>query len=192
MSIINQLKSQSKTVLAAVAISAATLGFAGGISISKSSTGVSTQNQASLAQNNSAATNGQGAPQGIPPGKGGPSQGMPPGQNGNTQGLPPGQNGNSQGMTPPDATGETTQGMPSGRNGEMRDMPPGKTGEMRGMPPGQNGNSQGMPPGQGTTPPDATSGATQSNTSSDEVNALKEKNQEIKDQISGSSSTSNQ
>ncbi|WP_029179554.1 hypothetical protein [Streptococcus suis] len=113
MSIINQLKSQSKTVLAAVAISAATLGFAGGISISKSSTGVSTQNQASLAQNNSAATNGQGAP-------------------------------------------------------------------------------QGMPPGQGTTPPDATSGATQSNTSSDEVNALKEKNQEIKAQISGSSSTSNQ
>ncbi|HEM5056727.1 TPA: hypothetical protein U1251_001996 [Streptococcus suis] len=124
MSIINQLKSQSKTVLAAVAISAATLGFAGGISISKSSTGVSTQNQASLAQNNSAATNGQGAPQGMPPGKGGPSQ--------------------------------------------------------------------GMPPGQGTTPPDATSGATQSNTSSDEVNALKEKNQEIKAQISGSSSTSNQ
>ncbi|HEM4293778.1 TPA: hypothetical protein U1X32_001237, partial [Streptococcus suis] len=51
MSIINQLKSQSKTVLAAVAISVATLGFAGGISISKSSTGVSTQNQASLAQN---------------------------------------------------------------------------------------------------------------------------------------------
>ncbi|HEM6261266.1 TPA: hypothetical protein U2D50_000840 [Streptococcus suis] len=126
MSIINQLKSQSKTVLAAVAISAATVGFAGGISISKSSTGVSTQNQASLAQNKSAATNGQGAPQGIPPGKGGPSQ--------------------------------------------------------------------GMPPGQGTSPHDATSGATQSNssTSSDEVNALKEKNQEIKSQISGSSSTSNQ
>ncbi|MHC3510619.1 hypothetical protein [Streptococcus suis] len=126
MSIINQLKSQSKTVLAAVAISAATLGFAGGISISKSSTGVSTQNQASLAQNNSAATNGQGAPQGMPPGKGGPTQ--------------------------------------------------------------------GMPPGQGTSPHDATSGATQSNssTSSDEVNALKEKNQEIKAQISDSSSTSNQ
>ncbi|RRR54869.1 hypothetical protein EI999_00160 [Streptococcus suis] len=126
MSIINQLKSQSKTVLAAVAISAATLGFAGGISISKSSTGVSTQNQASLAQNNSAATNGQGAPQGIPPGKGCPSQ--------------------------------------------------------------------GMPPGQGTLPHDATSGATQSNssTSSDEVNALKEKNQEIKAQISGDSSSSNQ
>ncbi|HEL2122982.1 TPA: hypothetical protein TZC25_001412 [Streptococcus suis] len=126
MSIINQLKSQSKTVLAAIAISAATVGFAGGVSISKSSTGVSTQNQASLAQNNSAATNGQGAPQGIPPGKGGPSQ--------------------------------------------------------------------GMPPGQGTLPHDATSGATQSNssTSSDEVNALKEKNQEIKAQISGDSSSSNQ
>ncbi|HFI0937539.1 TPA: hypothetical protein ACGOX9_000453 [Streptococcus suis] len=126
MSIINQFKSQSKTVLAAVAISAATVGFAGGISISKSSTGVSTQNQASLAQNNSAATNGQGAPQGIPPGKGGPSQ--------------------------------------------------------------------GMPPGQGTLPHDATSGATQSNssTSSDEVNALKEQNQEIKAQISGDSSSSNQ
>ncbi|MDE1692169.1 hypothetical protein PWF76_05600 [Streptococcus suis] len=67
------------------------------------------------------------------------------------------------------------------------------------MPPGQGGASQGMPPGQGgpshgTTPPDATSGATQSNssTSSDEVNALKEKNQEIKAQISGDSSSSNQ
>ncbi|CYU16542.1 hypothetical protein [Streptococcus suis] len=126
MSFINQFKSQSKTVLAAVAMSAATLGFAGGMSISKSSIGVSTQSQASLAQNNSAATNGQGAPQGMPPGKGGPSQ--------------------------------------------------------------------GMPPGQGTTPPDATSGATQSNssTSSDEVNALKKKNQEIKAQISGDSSSSNQ
>lgn len=64
---------------------------------------------------------------------------------------------------------------------------------MQGMPPGQNGNKQGM------TPPDATSGATQSNssknstsnTSSDEVNALKEKNQEIKSQITDSSSTSN-
>ncbi|MGU8044629.1 hypothetical protein ACS60V_04890 [Streptococcus suis] len=171
MSIINQLKSQSKTVLAAVAITAATVGFAGGMSISKSSTAVSTQSQAALAQNG--ATNGQAnsiAGNQMPPASNGGMQGMPPGQNGNTQGLPPGQNGNSQGMTPPDATGETTQGMPSGRNGEMR----------------------GMPPGQGTTPPDATSGATQSNTSSDEVNALKEKNQEIKAQISGSSSTSNQ
>ncbi|HEM5042780.1 TPA: hypothetical protein U1222_000769 [Streptococcus suis] len=171
MSIINQLKSQSKTVLAAVAISAATVGFAGGVSISKSSTAVSTQSQAALAQNG--ATNGQAnsiAGNQMPPASNGGMQGMPPGQNGNTQGLPPGQNGNSQGMTPPDATGETTQGMPSGRNGEMR----------------------GMLPGQGTTPPDATSGATQSNTSSDEVNALKEKNQEIKAQISGSSSTSNQ
>lgn len=126
MSFINQFKSQSKTVLAAVAISAATLGFAGGMSISKSSTGVSTQSQASLAQNSSVAMNGQGAPQGMPPGKGGPSQ--------------------------------------------------------------------GMPPGQGTPPHDATSGATQlnSSTSSDEVNALKKKNQEIKAQISGDSSSSNQ
>lgn len=70
MSFINQFKSQSKTALAAVAISAATLCFAGGMSISKSSTGVSTQSQASLAQNNSAATNGQGAPQGMPSGQG--------------------------------------------------------------------------------------------------------------------------
>ncbi|HEL1761240.1 TPA: hypothetical protein TXT63_000901 [Streptococcus suis] len=182
MSFINQFKSQSKTVLAAVAISAATLGFAGGMSISKSSTAVSTQSQAALAQNGS--TNGQAnsiAGNQMSPASNGGMQGMPPGQNGNTQGLPPGQNGNSQGMTPPDVAGETTQGMPSGRNGEMR-----------GMPPGQNGNTQGLPPGQGTTPPDATSGATQSNTSSDEVNALKEKNQEIKSQISGNSSTSNQ
>ncbi|CYX03100.1 Uncharacterised protein [Streptococcus suis] len=126
MSFINQFKSQSKTAASTVAISAATLGFAGGMSISKSSTGVSTQSQASLAQNSSAAMNGQGAPQGMPPGKGGPSQ--------------------------------------------------------------------GMPPGQGTPPHDATSGATQSNssTSSDEVNALKKKNQEIKAQISGDSSSSNQ
>ncbi|HEL1593174.1 TPA: hypothetical protein TXY98_001774 [Streptococcus suis] len=182
MSIINQLKSQSKTVLAAVAITAATVGFAGGVSISKSSTAVSTQSQAALAQNG--ATNGQAnsiAGNQMPPASNGGMQGMPPGQNGNTQGLPPGQNGNSQGMTPPDATGETTQGMPSGRNGEMR-----------GMPAGQSSNTQGTLPGQATTPPDTTSGATQSNTSSDEVNALKEKNQEIKAQISGSSSTSNQ
>ncbi|HEM5461995.1 TPA: hypothetical protein U1628_001247 [Streptococcus suis] len=131
MSFINQFKSQSKTVLAAVAISAATLGFAGGMSISKSSTGVSTQSRVSLAQNNSAATAASANTQGMPPGQGGAPQGMQPGQGG---------------------------------------------------------------PSQGTTPPDATSGATQSNssTSSDEVNALKEKNQEIKDQISGDSSSSNQ
>ncbi|MBM7312448.1 MULTISPECIES: hypothetical protein [Streptococcus] len=141
MSFINQFKSQSKTVLAAVAISAATLGFAGGMSISKSSAGVSTQSQASLAQNNSAATNGQVA------------------ASANTQGMPPGQGGAPQ-----------------------------------GMPPGQGVPTQGMPSGQGTTPPDATSGATQSNssTSSDEVNALKKRNQEIKSQISGDSSSSNQ
>lgn len=138
MSLINQLKSQSKTVLAAVAISAATLGFAGGMSISKTSTAVSTQSQAALAQN---------------------------------------------GAT---TSGQTTQAAPS------QGMPPGQGGEMQGMPPGQNGNRKGM------TPPDATSGATQSNfsknstsnTSSDEVNALKEKNQEIKSQITESSSTS--
>ncbi|MFI3060162.1 hypothetical protein [Streptococcus suis] len=125
MSIINQLKSQSKTVLAAVAITAATVGFAGGMSISKSSTAVSTQSQAALAQ-----------------------------------------------------------------NGEMNGQANSIAGNQ--MPPASNGGMQGMPPGQGTTPPDATSGATQSNTSSDEVNALKEKNQEIKAQISGSSSTLNQ
>ncbi|HEM6309510.1 TPA: hypothetical protein U2C79_001082 [Streptococcus suis] len=174
MSIINQLKSQSKTVLAAVAISAATIGFAGGMSISKSATAVSTQSQASLAQNNFATTNGQVAAsantQGMPPGQGGAPQDMPPGLGRAPQGMPPGQNGNSQGMTPPDAAGEATQGMPSGRNGEMR----------------------GMLPGQGTTHSDATSGATQSNTSSDEIDALKEKNKEIKSQISGSTGTSNQ
>ncbi|MFI3087333.1 hypothetical protein [Streptococcus sp. 2022WUSS037] len=137
MSFINQFKSQSKTVLAAVAISAATLGFAGGMSISKSSAGVSTQSQATLAQNGSVAKSGQVATQ---------------------------------------------------------DMPPGQGGAPQGMLPGQGGAPKGMPPGQGTTPPDATSGATQSNssTSSDEVNALKERNQEIKDQISGDSSSSNQ
>ncbi|WP_029186692.1 hypothetical protein [Streptococcus suis] len=145
MSLINQLKSQSKTVLAAVAISAATLGFAGGMSISKTSTAVSTQSQAALAQNG-ATTSGQ-----------------------TTQAAP-------------------SQGMPHGQGREMRGIPSEQGGEMQGMPPGQNGNRQG------TTPPDTTSGATQSNssTSSDEVNALKEKNQEIKAQISGDSSSSNQ
>ncbi|HEM4694408.1 hypothetical protein [Streptococcus suis] len=148
MSFINQFKSQSKTVLAAVAISAATLGFAGGMSISKSSAGVSIQSQASLAQNGSVAKSGQVATQGMPPGQGGATQDMSPRQGGNSQGMPPG------------------QGVPT----------------------------QGMPSGQGTTPPDATSGATQSNssTSSDEVNALKKRNQEIKSQISGDSSSSNQ
>ncbi|MGQ7536974.1 hypothetical protein ACTGW7_02175 [Streptococcus suis] len=92
MSFINQFKSQSKTVLAAVAISAATFGFAGGMSISKSSTGVSTQSQASLAQNNSATTNGQGAPQGMPPG---------------------------QGTTPPDATSGATQSNSSTSSDEV-------------------------------------------------------------------------
>ncbi|WP_244229376.1 hypothetical protein [Streptococcus suis] len=104
MSFINQFKSQSKTVLAAVAISAATLGFAGGMSISKSSAGVSTQSQASLAQNNSAATNGQVAAsantQGMPPGQGGAPQGMSPGQGGAPQDMPPGQGGVPQGMPP--------------------------------------------------------------------------------------------
>ncbi|HEM4129324.1 TPA: hypothetical protein U1W61_001030 [Streptococcus suis] len=142
MSIINQLKSQSKTVLAAVAITAATVGFAGGMSVAKSVGNATSQSQATLAQNQDHSIVGNQ----TPPAPNGRLRGMPPGQNCNTQGLPP----------------------------------------------GQNGNSQGMPPGQGTTPPDATSGATQSNTSSDEVNALKEKNKEIKAQISGSSSTSNQ
>ncbi|HFI0251533.1 TPA: hypothetical protein ACGO6P_000951 [Streptococcus suis] len=172
MSLINQLKSQSKTVLAAVAISAATLGFAGGMSISKTSTAVSTQSQAALAQN-ATTTSGQTT-------QAAPSKGMPPGQEGEMQDMPPGQGGEMQGMPP-------------GRSGNSQGMPQGQGGEMQGMPPGQNGNKQGM------TPPDATSGATQSNssknstsnTSSDEVNALKEKNQEIKSKMTDSSSTSN-
>ncbi len=52
-----------------------------------------------------------------------------------------------------------------------------KSGQVatQGMLPGQGGATQDISPGQGITPPDATSGATQSNssTSSDEVNALK-------------------
>lgn len=149
MSLINQVKSQSKTVLAAVAITAATLGFAGGMSVAKNVGTATSQSQAALAQNQAGAANSQ--------------------DNSNT--------GNQ---------------MPTAPNGEMRGMPPGKNGGMRGMPPRQNGTTQGIPSGQGTTPPNTTSGARQSNTSSDEVNALKEKNQEIKAQISGSSSTSNQ
>ncbi|HGO8537415.1 TPA: hypothetical protein ACLBAX_001470 [Streptococcus suis] len=115
MSIINQLKSQSKTVLAAVAITAATVGFAGGMSISK----LSNQSQASLAQNQTV-TNSQAN------------------TTNEISGILPGQENNTQEMTPPYNAGERPQG----------------------MPPGQNGNTQGLPPGQGTTPPDATSGAT--------------------------------
>lgn len=146
MSIINLLKSQSKTVLAAVAITAATVGFAGGMSVAKSVGNATSQSQATLAQNQDHSIVGN--------------------------------------QTPP------------APNGRLRGMPPGKNGAMRGMPAGQSSNIQGTLPGQATTPPDTTSGATQSNssssTSSDEVNALKEKNQEIKAQISGSSVTSNQ
>ncbi|HFI0143804.1 TPA: hypothetical protein ACGPBJ_001456 [Streptococcus suis] len=160
MSLINQLKSQSKTVLAAVAITAATLGFAGGMSVAKNAGTATSQSQAALVQNQAGTTNSQA--------------------NSNT--------GNQM----PTAPNGAMRGMPAGQNGEMQGMPQGRGGAMRGMPPGQNGTSQGMPPGQGTTPPDATSGERQSNTSSDEINALKEKNQEIKAQISGSSSTSNQ
>ncbi|HFI0578617.1 TPA: hypothetical protein ACGO28_000932 [Streptococcus suis] len=149
MSLINQVKSQSKTVLAAVAITAATLGFAGGMSVAKNVGTATSQSQAALAQNQSGAVNSQ-------------------------------------------ANSNTGNQMPTAPNGEMRGMPQGRGGAMRGMPPGQNGTSQGIPSGQGTTPPNTTSGGRQSNTSSDEVNALKEKNQEIKAQISGSSSTSNQ
>lgn len=70
------------------------------------------------------------------------------------------------GMTPPDQNG---RGM----------MPPGQNGQL-----GSNG--------QGTTPSDVSSGASESttdsssNSSSDEVNALKQKNQEIKSQIAES------
>ncbi|HFI2473670.1 TPA: hypothetical protein ACGO11_002058 [Streptococcus suis] len=142
MSIINLLKSQSKTVLAAVAITAATVGFAGGMSVAKSVGNATSQSQATLAQNQDNSIVGN--------------------------------------QTPP------------APNGRLRGMPPGKNGTMRGVPSDYNANTNRMSPNQATIPPDATSGATQSNTSSDEVNALKEKNKEIKAQISGSSSTSNQ
>lgn len=165
MSLINQLKSQSKTVLAAVAITAATVGFAGGMSVAKNAGTATTQSQAALAQNQAGAANSQA--------NSNTGHQMPTAPNGEMRGMPPGQNGEMQGMSPR-------------QNGEMQGMPPGKNGGMRGMPPGQNGTTQG------TTPPNTTSGTRQSNTSSDEVNALKEKNQEIKAQISGSSSTSNQ
>lgn len=142
MSIINLLKSQSKTVLAAAAITAATVGFAGGMSVAKSVGNATSQSQATLAQNQDHSILGN--------------------------------------QTPP------------APNGRLRGMPPGKNGAMRGVPSDHNANTNRMSPNQATIAPDATSGATKSNTSSDEVNALKEKNQEIKSQISGSSSTSDQ
>ncbi|HEL1584539.1 TPA: hypothetical protein TXJ06_001266 [Streptococcus suis] len=86
----------------------------------------------------------------------------------NGQGMiPPGQGGqpggNSQGMTPPG------QGGQPGGNGQGM-IPPGQGGQ-----PGSNG--------QGMTPPDQGNTTDTSNTSSDEINELKKKNQEIQSQI---------
>ncbi|MBY5006221.1 hypothetical protein K6V33_08305 [Streptococcus suis] len=93
----------------------------------------------------------------------------------NGQGMiPPGQGGqpggNGQGMTPPGQGGQ-----PGGKGQGM--TPPGQ-----GMtPPGQGGQPGGN--GQGMTPPDQGNTTDTSNTSSDEINELKKRNQEIQSQI---------
>ncbi|HFU4025068.1 TPA: hypothetical protein ACGO0F_000752 [Streptococcus suis] len=97
---------------------------------------------------------------------------MPPGQGGQ-----PG--GNGQGMTPPGQGGQ-----PGGDGQGM--MPPGQGGQPGGngqgmTPPGQGGQPGGN--GQGMTPPDQGNTTDTSNTSSDEINELKKKNQEIQSQI---------
>lgn len=137
MSLLSKLKEQPLILLATVGISAATIGFAGGMSINRTTSSVVNQSQATTSENQNGATD-------QAPGSFDPNQ------------------------------------MPSGK--------------------GQGGAGQGMPPGrggQGMTPPDATSGASQSDStttdenssSSDEVNALKQRNQEIKSQIESDSSS---
>ncbi|HEL9643970.1 hypothetical protein K6V64_01060 [Streptococcus suis] len=86
----------------------------------------------------------------------------------NGQGMiPPGQGGqpggNGQGMTPPGQGGQ-----PGGKGQGM-------------TPPGQGGQPGGN--GQGMTPPDQGNTTDTSNTSSDEINELKKRNQEIQSQI---------
>ncbi|HEL1640202.1 TPA: hypothetical protein TXL57_001130 [Streptococcus suis] len=167
MSIVEKIKSQPKTLLATVAIAGVTVGFAGGLGVGKASSSVA-NNQIQLGNN------GQGM---IPPGQGGQ-----PGGNG--QGMtPPGQGGqpggNGQGMTPPG------QGGQPGGNGQGM-TPPGQGGQPGGngqgmTPPGQGGQPGGN--GQGMTPPNQGNTTDTSNTSSDEINELKKKNQEIQSQI---------
>ncbi|HFH9838009.1 TPA: hypothetical protein ACGOON_001380 [Streptococcus suis] len=101
------------------------------------------------------------------------AQGMTPPD----QGSQPG--GNGQGMTPPD------QGNQPGGNGQGM-TPPGQGGQPGGngqgmTPPGQGGQPGGN--GQGMTPPDQENTTDTSNASSDKVNELKKKNQEIQSNI---------
>ena len=86
---------------------------------------------------------------------------------------------NGQGMIPPG------QGGQPGGNGQGM-IPPGQGGQPGGngqgmTPPGQGGQPGGN--GQGMTPPDQGNTTDTSNTSSDEINELKKKNQEIQSQI---------
>ncbi|HFI0715160.1 TPA: hypothetical protein ACGO5G_000384 [Streptococcus suis] len=99
MSLINQVKSQSKTVLAAVAITAATLGFAGGMSVAKNTGTATSQSQAALAQNQAGAANSQAnssTGNQMPTAPNGEMRGMPPGKNRGMRGMPLRQNGTSQ------------------------------------------------------------------------------------------------
>lgn len=79
---------------------------------------------------------------------------------------------NGQGMIPPG------QGGQPGGNGQGL-TPPGQGGQPGGK--GQGGQPGGN--GQGMTPPDQGNTTDTSNTSSDEINELKKRNQEIQSQI---------
>ena len=124
MSLLCKLKEQPLILLATVGITAATLGFAGGMGVGKLSNSTSTQSQSTTVQNQS----------------------------------------------------------PEGFDKLQMSNEPGQ-GDGRG--------------GQGMTPPDATIGASQSDSttsenssSSDEVNELKKRNEEIKAQIENEESSS--
>ncbi|MGR4071437.1 hypothetical protein ACTGZD_04570 [Streptococcus parasuis] len=130
MSFLSKLKEQPLILLATVGITAATIGFAGGMGVGKLSNSTSTQSQSTSTQSQSTTVQNQ-SPEGF----------------------------------------------------DKSQIP---------NEPGQGGGRGG----QGMTPPDATSGASQSDSttsenssSSDEVNELKKRNEEIKAQIENEDST---
>ncbi|NQP32841.1 hypothetical protein HO921_00320 [Streptococcus suis] len=124
MSFLSKLKEQPLILLATVGITAATLGFAGGMGVGKLSNSTSTQSQSTTVQNQ-------------------PLEGFKKSQMPNEHGQSGGRGG--QGMIPPDAT---------------------------------SGESQ------------SDSTTSENSSSSDEVNELKKRNEEIKVQIENGESSS--
>lgn len=153
MSLVRTLKEQPKVLLTTVAITAATLGFAGGMSLSKASGMASNQQEASLVTSSSGTADQAG---------GQVSQEM--------KGRFSDQWQREQGMSEDGQMGGG-QGMPRG---------PQRNGQEAGGYPGQDEQGgRSMTPPDGHT---GASQATE-DTASDEVKDLKERNQEIKSKI---------